>query len=97
HQEPFGVSESSCHDVAKLRNVAHVDASDRWVERESPARGSVRLLLRTKDADKVLVVEGCDDERMICKSGFSHDPVGFGFPGEVGNMQLAVADCFDVR
>ena len=93
----IGVSERSGHDATKFRNVAHVDASDSWVQRERPARRSVRLLLRTKNADKVLLVEGRDDERMICKPGFSHYPVDFGFPSEVGNVQLAFADCFGVR
>ena len=34
---------------------------------------------------------------MICKPGVSHYPVDFGFPREVGNVQLAFADCFGVR
>jgi len=88
----IGVGESSGHDITKFRNIAHVDASDSRVKRESPARGYVRLLLRTKNADKVLVVEGRDDERMIRKPGFSDYPIDFGFPSEVGKVQLAFAD-----
>src|SRR5271155_4662326 len=93
----IGVSESSGHDVTKFRDVAHVGALDSRVQRESPARRSVRLLLRTKNADKVLIVERRNDERMIRKPGFSHYPVDFSFPSEVGNVQLSFADCFGVR
>jgi hypothetical protein len=67
----IGLSESSGHDITELRNVTHVDASDNWVKKESPARRSIRLLLRTKSAYEVLIVEGRDDERVIRKPGFS--------------------------
>src|ERR1700720_305164 len=91
------VSERSGDHVTKFRNVAHVDASHSWVKRESPARGSVRLFLWTKNADKVLIVERRDDERMIRKPGFSHYPINLGLTSKVGNVKLAFADRFDVR
>src|SRR5260370_31050981 len=91
------VRECSGDHVTKFRNVAHVDASHSWVKRESPARGSVRLFLWTKNADKVLIVERRDDERMIRKPGFSHYPINTGFTGKVGNMKLAAANRFHIR
>src|SRR6267154_3039489 len=93
----IGVSEHSGDHVTKFRNVAHVDASHNWVERESPARGSVRLFLRAKYADKVLIVERRDDERMILKPGFFHYPINLGLTSKVGNVKLAFADRLDVR
>ena len=90
------VSERSGDHVTKFRNVAHVDASHSWVKRESPACGSVRLFLWTKNADKVLV-ERRDDERVIRKPGFSHYPINLGLTSKVGNVKLAFADRFDVR
>src|SRR5258706_9786867 len=93
----IGVSEYSSDDVAKFRNVPHVNTPHCWIRRESPARGSVSLFLRTKNADKVLIVERRDDERMIRKSGFSHYPINLGLASKVGNVKLAFADRFDVR
>src|SRR4029077_13824254 len=92
----IGVSECSSDDLAKFRNVPHVNAPHCRIKRESPARGSVSLFLHTKNADKVLIVERCDDERMIRKPGLFHYPVDFGFAGEMGNVKLAVAERFHV-
>src|SRR4030095_4406762 len=74
-----------------------MDASDSWIKWESPARGSVRLFLRTKNADKVLIVERRDDERVIRNPGFFDYPIHLGLAGEMGNVELAFADRFDVR
>src|SRR5258706_147471 len=93
----IGVRECSGHEVAKFRNVPHVDASHSWIKRESPARGSVSLFLRSKNADKVLIVERRDDERTIRKPGFFHYPINLGLTSKVGNVKLAFADRFDVR
>src|SRR4029077_21004393 len=93
----IGVSECSGHDVTKFRNVAHVNAPHSWIKRKSPAHGFVRVFLWTKNADKVLIVERRDDERMIRKPGFSHYPINLGLTSKVGNVKLAFADRFDVR
>src|ERR1700730_15720392 len=93
----IGVRECSGDDVTKFCNVAHVDASHSWVHRESPTCGSVRLFLRTKNADKVLIVERRDDERMIRKPGFFHYPINLGLAGKMGNVKLASADRFHIR
>ena len=66
----IGACECAGHDVAKLGDVAHVNAAHIWSKRESPAHGSVGLLLLSKYAHEVLVEEWCDDERMICKPRF---------------------------
>src|SRR2546429_4174598 len=71
----IGVRECSGHDVTKFRDVAHVNAPHSRIKRESPAHGSVSLFLRSKNADKVLIVERRDNERMIRKTGFFHYPV----------------------
>ena len=83
---PIGVSKYSGDETTKFCNVAHVDAFHRWVQRESPAGRSVRLLLRTKNPDKVLIVEGRDDERMVRKPGFFHYLVDFGLTSEMGHV-----------
>src|ERR1700687_1292858 len=93
----IGVRECSGHDVAKFCNVAHVDAPHGWIKRESPSHGSVRLFLRSKNADKVLIVERRDDKRMIRKPGFFHYPINLGLAGEMGNVELTAADCFHIR
>src|SRR5712691_9048815 len=51
-------------DVAEFANIAHVNATHIWIKRESPAQGSVCLLLRSKSAHKVLVEERRDNEGM---------------------------------
>jgi len=63
----IGVRECSSHDVTQFCDIAHVNAPHSWIKRESPAHGSVSLFLRSKNADKVLIVERRDDERMIRK------------------------------
>src|SRR5580692_3168698 len=93
----IGVSECSGDDVAKFRNVPHVNAPHSWIKRESPARGSVSLFLRSKNADKVLIVERCDDERIICKPGVFHYPINLGLAGKMRNVKLASADRFHIR
>src|SRR6266851_1766153 len=91
------VYECSCNNVAKFVNIAHVNATHIWIERKSPPQGSVCLLLRSQSAHKVLVVERCDDERMMRKTGFLDYPINLGLAGKVGNMELAAANGFDVR
>src|SRR5437016_5877121 len=84
----IGVRECSGHDVTKFRDVAHVNAPHSRIKRESPAHGSVSLFLRSKNADKVLIVERRDNERMIRKTGFFHYPVNLGLAGKMGNVNL---------
>src|SRR5258706_8685563 len=91
------VCECSSNEVAKLANVAHVKATHLWIKRKSPAHGSVCLLLRSERAHKILVVARCDDERMMHKPGFLHDPINPGLAGKVGNVELAAADRFYIR
>src|SRR6266851_3276779 len=91
------VCECSGNDVAKFANVAHVNATEVWIERKSPAHGSVCQLLRSKRAHKVLVVEGRDHERMMRKLGFLHYPIYIGLSGKEGNVELAAADRFYIR
>src|SRR5258708_38963966 len=93
----IGVSECFGDDVAKFRYVPHVNAPHCWIKRESPAHGSVSLFLRSKNADKVLIVERRDDERMIRKPGFFHYPINPGLAGKVGNVELAAADSLYIR
>jgi len=91
------VRECSGNDASDFGNVAHVDATHIWIKRESPAQGSVRVLLRSKNADKVLIVERRDDERMIRKPGFFHYPINLGLAGKMGNVKLAAANRFYIR
>src|SRR5712664_3797074 len=84
----IGARECSGHDVAKFRNVPHVNTPHCWIKRESPARGSVSLFLRSKNADKVLLVERRDDERMIRNPGFFHYPINLGLPVKWGTWSL---------
>src|SRR6476661_5858371 len=92
----IGARECSGHDVTKLCNVAHVDAPHSWIKRKSPAHGSVSLFLRSKNADKVLIVERRDDERMIRKPAFFHYPINLGLAGKMRNVKLASADRFHI-
>src|SRR5260370_13285155 len=91
------VSECPGHDVAKFCNVAHVDAPHSWIKRESPGHGFVTLFLRSKSADKVLIVERRDDERMIRKPGFFHYSINLGLAGKMRNVELASADRVYIR
>src|SRR5438128_8563756 len=93
----IGVRECSGHDVPKFRDIAHVNAPHGWIKRENPAHESVCQLLRSKNADKVLIVERRDDERMIGKPGFFHYPINLGLAGKVGNVELAPADSLYIR
>src|SRR6266849_8448690 len=85
------VCECSSNDVAKFANVAHVKATHIRIKRKSPAHGSVCLLLRSRNAHKILIEEGRDDERVMSKPGFLHDPINPGLAGKVGNLELAAA------
>src|SRR6266480_214307 len=91
------VCECSGNDVAKFANVAHVNATRIWIKWQSPADGSVCLLLRSKNAHKVLVVERRDDECMIRKPGFLDYRINPGLAGKVGSVELAAADRFYIR
>src|SRR5882724_8960614 len=93
----IGVRECSSHDVTKFRNIAHVNAPHSWIKRESPAHRSVSLFLRSKNADKVLIVGRRDDECMIRKPGFFHYPINLGLAGKVRNVELAAADSLYIR
>src|SRR6266550_5751829 len=90
------VCECSSNDVAKFANVAHVKATHTGIKRKSPAHGSVRLLLRSEKAHKILVVARRDDERMMREPRFLHDPINLGLAGKVGNVEPAAADRFYV-
>src|SRR6266850_288690 len=61
------VHEASSDDGAEFTNVTHLNATHTRIERERPAQGSVRLLLRSHGACEVLVEERRDDECMIRK------------------------------
>src|SRR5258708_7129805 len=65
--------------------------------RESPAHGFVTLFLRSKNADKILIVERLDDERMIRKPGSFHYPINLGLAGKVRNVELSAADRVYIR
>src|SRR6266853_797018 len=89
--------ECSRYDVAEFSNVAHVNAAHIRIKRKSPAHGSVCLLLRSKNAHKILVVERRDDEGVMLKPAILHYPIDFGLAGKVGNVELATADRFHIR
>src|SRR6267143_3446752 len=89
--------EGAGHDVAEFVDVAHVNDPHNWIKRKSPANGSVRLLLRSHNAHKVLIVERRDDEGMVRKPGFLHYPIDLRFAGKVGNVEFAAADRFYIR
>jgi len=57
---------------------------------------SSACFLRRKNADKVLIVERRNDERMIRKPGFFHYPINPGLAGKVRNVELAAADRFHI-
>src|SRR5215469_273046 len=93
----IGVRECSGHDGTKFRDIAHVNAPHGWINRENPAHGFVGLFLRSKNADKVLIVERRDDERVVRKPGFFHYPINLGLAGKVGDVELAAADSLYIR
>src|ERR1700694_5615203 len=86
------MGECAGRDVAEFVDVAHVNDPPSRIKRKSPAHGPVRLLLRTKGARKILVVERGDDEGVIHKPAILHYPIYFGLAGKVGNVELAAAD-----
>src|SRR5438094_9522829 len=89
------VCECSGNDVAKFANVAHVNATRIWIKRQSPADGSVCLLLRSKNAHKAPVVERRDDECMIRKTGLLDYGVNHILAAKVGSVELALGYRFD--
>src|SRR5258707_3520635 len=89
--------ECAGDNVAKFSDVAHVNATHSWINRKSPAQGSVFLPLRSKSDHKVLFEERCDDERGILKPGCLHYPIDLGLAGKLGNVEFAVADHFYIR
>src|SRR6266446_1715438 len=91
------VCECASHDVPEFVDVAHVNDPQSRIKRKSPTHGPVRLLLRTKGARKILVVERRDDEGVILKPGFLHYAIDFGLAGKMGNVELAAADRFYIR
>src|SRR5438128_10331707 len=94
---PIRLREGAGDDVAELANVAHVYATHARIERQRPAQGSVRLLLRSETAHQVLVEERRNHERMIRKPRVLDYPIDLGLSGKVRNVELAAADRFDVR
>jgi hypothetical protein len=52
--------------------------------------------LRSQSAHEVLVKEGRDDERIVRKSCFLHDPIDLRLAAEVGNVELTAADRFHI-
>src|SRR2546421_9957345 len=81
------VREGSSDDGAEFANVTHVNATHTRIERERPAHGSVCLLVRTKGARKILVIERGDDEGVIFKPAILHYPIDFGLAGKVRNVE----------
>src|SRR5205809_6626015 len=82
------VCEGAGHDVAEFVDVAHVNDPPSRIKRKSPAHGPVCLLVRSKDARKILVVERRDDEGVILKRGVLHYSIDFGLAGKVGYVEL---------
>src|SRR5882672_4372481 len=89
--------EGAGHNVSKFVDVAHVNDAQGGIKRKRPALGAVRLLVRTKGARKILVVERGDDEGVIFKPAILHYPIDFGLAGKVGNVELATADRLYIR
>src|SRR5258707_11056945 len=93
----IGVAKCASHDIPEFVDVAHVNDPQGRIERKSPAHRPVCLLVRTKGARKILVVERGDDEGVILKPDVLHYPIDFGLAGKVGNVELPTADRFYVR
>src|SRR5258708_16162223 len=91
------VGECAGYNVAQFVDVAHVNHPQCRIKRKSPAHGPVCLLLRTKGARKILVVERGDDEGVIFKPAILHYPIDLRLAGKVGNIELATADRFYIR
>src|SRR2546428_7352379 len=83
------VHEGSNDDGAEFTNVTHVNATHTRIERERPAQGSVRLLLRSHGACEVLVEERRDDECMIRKPRVLDYRIDLSLAGKVRNIELA--------
>src|SRR6266850_2368744 len=88
------VCECAGHDVPEFVDVPHVNDPQSRIKRKSPAHGPFRLLMRSKGALKILVVERGDDEGVILKPAILHHPVDFSLAGKVGNVELATAYSF---
>src|SRR4030095_7561198 len=74
----IGMCECAGNDAADFGDVAHVNDAHSGIDRKRPAQGSVLLLLRSHQAQQVLVEKRRDDERVMRKSGFLHDPIALG-------------------
>src|SRR5229473_3535703 len=61
------VCECAGHDVPEFVDVAHMNDPPSRIKRKNPAHGPVCLLLRSKDARKILVVERRDHEGVVLK------------------------------
>src|ERR1700739_658488 len=92
----IGVRECSGYNVTKFRDIAYMNAPHCWIKRDSPSLGSVSLFLRSKNAGEVLIVERRDDECMVCKPAFFHNPTHLGLVGKMANVELAAADRFHI-
>src|SRR5437016_14249800 len=68
------VCERAGHDVPEFIDGAHVNDPQHRIKRKGPAHGPVCLLVRTKSARKILVVERGDDEADILKPCILHYP-----------------------
>jgi hypothetical protein len=88
--------ECSGDDVAEFANVTHVNATDAGIERKCPAHGTVCLLLRGKRVCEVLVEKRRNDERMIRKPCVRDHAIDLRLTSEVGNVESAAADRFDI-
>src|SRR5258706_4639779 len=88
--------EGAGHNVSEFVDVAHVNDAQCGIKRKRPALGPVRLLVRTKGARQILIVERRDNEGVILKPAILHYPIDFGLAGKVGNVELAAADRFYV-
>jgi len=91
------VRERAGDDVAEFTNIAHVNDARCGIDRQCPAQRAIRLFLRRRRTGEVLVVKRRDNEGVIRKAGLPHDLLGLGFVREVRNVELAAADCLDIR
>src|SRR6266404_2934430 len=89
--------EGADHNVSEFVDVAHVNDAQCGIKRKRPALGPVRLLVRTKSARKILIVERRDNEGVILKPAILHYPIDFGLAGKVGYVELASTDRFYIR
>lgn len=80
--------ECSGNEVAEFANITHVNATHIRIERKNPAEGPVCLLLRSESANKVLIVEGRDDERMLREAHFLDYPINLGLALKCGRWNV---------